>query len=191
MRESIEVFQPKGIFEIGRFSYARVKNLIVPRHVADSGRHDGEILTRMKQFILDHSPKTKLLPAEKIYISRSRQKMRRVHNQVEVERLLRGMGFAVVHFEGMSFWEQVELMRNVRYCVSSHGANLTNILFMPPAGKVLEINQDVSPNLCYWSLAHGIGLEYYYQFCPVVTRKKDLSVDVKLLRKNVERMLQQ
>lgn len=190
--DSVEtLFKPRAILEIGRHSYVRVRNLILPRHIAESGRHDGEILTRMKKFILDRSPARGSISHEKIYVSRARQKMRRIRNEAEVEKLLREMGFAVVRFEGMSFWEQVELMRNTRYLVSNHGANLTNLLFMPHRGKVLEINQNVSPNLCYWSLAHSTGLKYYYQLCPVVGKRDDLLVDVSLLERNVELMFRQ
>ncbi len=197
MHESVRLFNPKGMLELKKHTYARVKHLCLPRPVADSGRHDGTVLNGLKKFILSaldgqDRPRT---VGERIYISRANQHSRKVHNETEVRELLKKYGFTVVFFENMSFTDQVSLMRNAKHVVSSHGANLTNILFMPENGKVLEINKNVSPNLCYYSLASSIDLYYFYQFCPIACdgpdsdNNADLMVDVVKLRENVEAML--
>ncbi len=197
MHESVRLFNPKGTLELKKHTYARVKQLCLPRPVADSGRHDGTVLKELKKFILsalDEQGNVRK-DGERIYISRANQHSRKISNESEVRELLKEYGFTVVFFENMTFADQVSVIRNATHVVSSHGANLTNILFMPVNGKVLEINKNVSPNLCYYSLASSIDLDYYYQFCPIdgdgpdKDNNADLKVDVVKLRENVEAML--
>lgn len=197
MHESVQLFNPKGTIELEKHTYARVNNLCLPRPVADSGRHDGMVLLELKKFILSRLEEHigAESPGDKIYISRANQHARKIRNESEVRELLGSNGFKIVFFENMPFTEQVAVMRKAKYVVSSHGANLTNILFMPENGKVLEINKNQSPNLCYYSLASSIGLDYFYQLCSMACdgedddNNADLLVDIDKLRKNVESML--
>jgi hypothetical protein len=197
MYESAQLFNPKEILELKKHSFACVKNLCLPRPVADSGRHDGMALLGVKNFILSRlgEPNDTASSGEKVYVSRASQSARKIHNEHEVLDLLRNYGFSIVHFENMPFSEQVTVMRKAKYVVSSHGANLTNMLFMPERGKVLEINKEDSPNLCYYSLASSINLDYFYQLCPTacdgpdIDNNADLMVNIGKLRENVEMML--
>ena len=197
MYESVQLFNPKGTLELRKHTYARVKNLCLPRPVADSGRHDGTVLMGLRKFILSglEGQDDAGITGERIYVSRANQQARRIHNEVEVLELLKTYGFSLVYFENMSFPEQVAVMRKAKYVISSHGANLTNILFMPEKAKVLEINKNESPNLCYYSLASSINLDYFYQLCPIACdgpdfdNNADLLVDIGRLRENVEMML--
>jgi hypothetical protein len=197
MYESVQLFKPKGTLELKKHTYARVKNLYLPRPVADSGRHDGAVLMGLKKFILSGLGRQtdKVTTGERIYISRANQRARRIRNELAVQDLLKSYDFSAVYFENMPFEEQLNIMRNAKYVVSNHGANLTNILFMPEGGKILEINRNISPNLCYYSLASSIDLDYFYQFCPIACEHSDnhdsadLLVDIDKLRENVEMML--
>ena len=197
MYESVRLFNPKATLELKKHTYARVKQLCLPRPVADSGRHDGAVLKELKKFILSalDGQNHDRTAVDRIYVSRANQHSRKISNEQEVRELLMKYGFNVVHFENMTFADQVSVMRNATHVVSSHGANLTNILFMRENGKVLEINKNVSPNLCYYSLASSIDLEYYYQFCPIACNgpdhdnNADLIVDIGKLQENVEAML--
>ena len=58
-----------------------------------------------------------------------------------MERLVRSLNrtVSVVKFEGKSFGEQVGIMRNTHVLITVHGAALTNIVFMPPGGTVIEM----------------------------------------------------
>jgi capsular polysaccharide biosynthesis protein len=197
MYESVEFFKPKGVLELKKHTYVRTKNLCLPKPVAESGRHDGSVLLGMKKFILSRLEKRDEveITRERIYISRANQQVRKIHNEAEVRDMLAKYGFFTVYFENMSFTEQIAVMSKAKYVVSSHGANLTNILFMPEKAKVLEINKNLEPNLCYWSLASSVNLDYFYQFCPIagdepdIDNNADMLVDINKLRKNVELML--
>lgn len=133
IKESISIFKHNGIIEIDCRERIRLKNVIIPGHVADQGRHNASILLEMRDYYIKSLPfsQSNTEKTEKIYASRSKQKYRKIENEHEVTQLLCNMGFTIVYFEEMSFWEQVSLMSKCKYFVSSHGANLTNILFMP------------------------------------------------------------
>jgi capsular polysaccharide biosynthesis protein len=84
--------------------------------------------------------------------------------------------------------------------VSVHGAGLTNCLFMPERGRVLELYRALASkqdgmNACYWRLATASNLDYYYQFCAHGENRGgdidriDIRVDVEKLKRNVEAML--
>jgi hypothetical protein len=53
---------------------------------------------------------------------------------------------------------------------------------------VLELIRNDKPNFCYWSTLTGIGLNYNYQLCEVVTHD-DLLVDINELEKNITNIL--
>jgi len=200
MYESVSYFEPGETYEFSKHSYAAIPNLFIASPLVDSFLHDGEALLLLRKYIIDRINEKilKLPEAEynnKIYISRNNQQYRKIVNENEVCQVLNGYGFKIVSFEGMSFDEQVSLMMNAKYVVSSHGANLTNILFMPRGGKVLEFNRDTSPVLCFWSLASSIDLDYYYQLCPIFGSRNpsdnnaDLYVNIEELQANIENMM--
>jgi capsular polysaccharide biosynthesis protein len=109
--------------------------------------------------------------------------------------VLRRFEFEVIRAENCPFPEQVRLARRARYLVSNHGAGLTNMLFMEPGASVLELRHaaDAASN-CYFALSSQLGLSYFYQTCePAVPGEHphtaDVSVDVRRLEGNLERMI--
>lgn len=66
---------------------------------------------------------------------------RRILNYDEMEQMIRSTGktVSVVKFEGKTFDEQVNIMRNTHVLITVHGAALVNIVFMLPGGTLLEI----------------------------------------------------
>ena len=195
--ESVGLFKPKEVLELAKHSYIRPGNLVLPRPAADSGKHDGPLLRGMSDFIgscVDAAAPA-ITSGERVYVSRSRQKVRRISNEQEVVALLQQHGFSVVFFEDMTFPEEVAVMRRARVVVSNHGANLTNTIFMPQGARLLELNGADDPNFSYWSLATNLNLSYYYQLCPKAVagpdpdNSADIVVDLPKLRANIEAML--
>jgi capsular polysaccharide biosynthesis protein len=77
--------------------------------------------------------------------------------------------------------------------ISLHGAGLSNMLFMKQGSIVLELRmKGDQQNLCYYSLASALSINYYYLFC---TRNadninvQDANISVDLLE--LEKILQQ
>lgn len=115
-------------------------------------------------------------PADKlVYISREKARGRRVVNEKEVRELLARAGAEIVVAEDLSFAQQVSLFARTRLLIGIHGAGLTNMVFMPEGGAVIELLPtrngifDLRPNTlsirhdpCYVRLAAAMG--HHYQF---------------------------
>lgn len=182
----LKYYEVKNIFTIKDDEYLAVKELLVPYYLAGPGHIHPQSVFEIKQYFLQRiEPGVK---KERIYVSRGKQKVRRILNEAEVLALLSQYGFETVYWEDCTFEQQVQYARQARYMVSSHGANLTNLMFMPEGAKVLEIIKETAPNFCYWALASVAKVDYYYQLSKMPERDH-LLVDINLLKQNIEKML--
>ncbi|KAK1290672.1 hypothetical protein QJS10_CPB18g00802 [Acorus calamus] len=68
-----------------------------------------------------------------------------------------GCSLKLIHFDNMSFCDQVREMRNSDILASIHGAQMTNMMFMPPGSGVMEMYPKG------WLEGAGIG-QYTYQW---------------------------
>ncbi|MFT3980978.1 MAG: glycosyltransferase family 61 protein [Ferruginibacter sp.] len=134
-------------------------------------------------------------PPEKIYISRQKAGRRKIGNEKEIEAVLLSNGFRIVYPEDHSFAESLAIYANAVALVSCHGAALTNMIFLRPGAKVLELHLEaVVTDKCYFMLANACQLAYYYQPCKgMVTGddhiNADLLVDAATLEQNLQHML--
>ncbi len=137
----------------------RVKELLLPSHTASPGNYNGEFLNRLRNRFVGPAGDSGC----KIFISRSKATQRFIANEDEVVALVLSFGFEVHIFEEYTLNKQVALMRKATCLMGLHGAGLTNMLFMPPKGKVLEIrNKGDQHNNCYFSMASELDHFYYY-----------------------------
>lgn len=75
----------------------------------------------------------------RLWISRSAAKIRSVANEDALATLLTKHGFERVVLEALDTEAQVRLCREASILAGPHGAGLTNMLFMPAGGRVLEV----------------------------------------------------
>ena len=75
---------------------------------------------------------------ERLYFSRADAGRRRAANESDVVQVLAGHGFRIVTVDPRKPDEQVKLAAGARVIAGVHGAALTNVMFMPPGGHVLE-----------------------------------------------------
>lgn len=94
-------------------------------------------LLRKKFDLLDFKCNKEKWP-EKIYLRRN-SGTRKVMNAIEVEEYLISIGYLIVEPEKLSFIQQVQLFRNVRFIVSPTGAALSNAIFCRPRAKVVVL----------------------------------------------------
>jgi len=127
------------------------------------------------------------VPKRRVYVSRSMQKWRQLTNESELLELLEFYEFEVVYFEKMSFIEQVIIMQETQVFLTIHGANMTNMLFLPDESKAIEILSEDNINPSYLYMANSIGLNYYCIPAILDSAKKmpsnyaDMKVDVNLI----------
>lgn len=127
-------------------------------------------------------------PQRLIYITRCKARRRRVSNEDEVFRLLENNGFEKVILEDLHVKDQIKLFQESKVVVASHGAGLTNIMFMQKEQAVVELKSDNNNYWCYFSLARVFGLKYFYTLSKGTSsqhREADILVDINKLKKIV------
>jgi len=171
------------------------RRLFVPTHAAPPGHFNDEVIGSVRDVLVAAYGSEGHARADRLYISRSAARRRRVSNEADVLEVLQRFGFRILHAESCAFEEQVRAAWGARYFVSSHGAGLANMLFMRPGSHVLELRhqgEGVSP--CYFTMASALGLPYAYQTCASPQPEEpphtaDLRVDIGKLTRNLERLL--
>jgi capsular polysaccharide biosynthesis protein len=100
------------------------------------------------------------VPRRRLYLSRAGVRLRRTVNEAEIEALLAARGFETVRPETLSHADQVRLFGEARTIVSTGGAALTNLLFVPPGGTVIETVPREIQFPFFIGLALQMGLGY-------------------------------
>ncbi len=192
---SLKAFDVQNIEFIAPHEVVKCRRLLLPTPIAPSGHFREEIIRGVRKQLLDYFTEPSTAPARKVYISRARAPKRRIANEAEVSAALRKFDFEIIHAEDLSFAEQVRLLSQTRYLVSNHGAGLTNMLFMPLGGSVLELRHKTDRvNNCYFTLASALDLKYFYQTCDPVpdgedAHTADLRVNVEQLARNLDQVI--
>lgn len=138
------------------------------------------------KFIQNFTPST--YPNKLIYITRGKARRRRVSNEDEVFELLENNGFEKVALEDLHVKAQITLFQESKVVVASHGAGLTNIMFMQKGQSVIELKSDNNDYWCYFSLARVYKLKYFYilsKGSSLQHRDADILVDIDQLKKIV------
>jgi capsular polysaccharide biosynthesis protein len=201
-KDSPYVVQSLAAFAVHDFRFIEhnevlhCRKLLVPCHVAPSGNYNERIIRALRDlFRVYYDRSSDGRSTEKIYITRSKANRRRITNEDEVIEVVKEHGFSVFAFEDYAFEDQVKLMLSARYVVANHGAGLANMLFLSAGSHVLELRRvGDKHNNCYFSLASGLDLRYYYQLCAAENQVEDtcwadVSVDLQCLRRNLQMML--
>ncbi|MBF8964894.1 glycosyltransferase family 61 protein [Pontibacter sp. FD36] len=98
-------------------------------------------------------------PIKRVYISRSKARLRRILNERELIALLESFGFITIWAEDLDYKDQIQLFYDAEAVVSSHGAGLTNILFAEKC-HVLEFHPAKIMKAHYMLLSKGLNFDY-------------------------------
>lgn len=104
---------------------------------------------------------------ERLYISRSGS-TRSLRDESFLEERLESHGFRVVRLEELALPEQYRTVAGARIVVGSHGAGLTNVVFMEPGGHVVEIATGECWTNAYRRMAIARGHRYDLVSLPTV-----------------------
>ncbi|MCA1632165.1 MAG: glycosyltransferase family 61 protein [Acidobacteria bacterium] len=197
VQSSLKAFAVGGVEYIGPGEVYFCRKLFMPSmNIVPSGNYNEEVVRGLREFLFGfYGEGAGSGGSERVYLSRGRAPKRKVSNEAELLDTLREFDFRVVHFEDHPFEEQVWIAARARVLVSSHGAGLTNMLFMKPGGRVLELRRrDERERNWFFNLASASGLEYFYQLCDAENPDEgphtaNLVVDPQLFRENVRLML--
>lgn len=191
---SLGLFRLRRVEYVGADEVCVCDRLLLPTHTAPSGHYNEPLVRELRDFLVTGFGAAPGGGADaRIYVSRGRAPKRRLTNEAEVARAVAEFGFRVVHFEEHPFAEQVRLSASARYLVSNHGAGLTNVLFMPQGGSVLELRREGERERnWFYNLASAARVRYYYQNCSPAdgdAHAGDLTADPGALRENLRLML--
>jgi capsular polysaccharide biosynthesis protein len=132
--------------------------------------------------------------ARRIYFGREDARRRRARNERDVVRELRRNDVEVVRIDPAKPWEQVRASMGARLIVGVHGAALTNLIFMPPGARLLELRHGHDEVFfdAYRPLAEALGIEYRRVTCDLAEEARglaindtDIVVDLEVLRENL------
>lgn len=140
-----------------------IKDLILPSHMSRTGNFNPFYLNELRKSFIGFD---KINTFKNIYISRGKANKRKILNEDELFPILEKYNFEVHFFEEYNLNEQILIMRLTKSLVSLHGAGLTNMLFMPENGNIVELrNNNDSENNCFFSMASDLKHNYYYLEC--------------------------
>lgn len=165
--ESLAAFgiNPDRCFAHDGFRPLQPEVLYYATPVAMSGDHDPKVMRWVRQKILAYIfPQgiPRVSPGLRLYVSRSRTKIRRLVNEEALLSILEHYGFQIVQTEELSFREQVALFAKASVIVGPHGGGLTNMLWAPESCSVFEVlGPEITNRRFYWSLAHALNHRYY------------------------------
>jgi hypothetical protein len=155
------------------------------------------ILKRLVQNIKNRldQPKLESKPYRRLFISRKMANARRILNEDALAPILAKFNIEVICLENYSFEAQVQLCHEAHLLIGTHGAGLTNGIFMPEGSQVIEITtKDIlqPPNLryCYFSLISSMNL-HYEAFLAQSNEEQELQADLWVSSESLEALLMQ
>lgn len=196
---SLAPFKFKDVYHIPSGKSLLVKRLCVAQLKPKVAMYVPKALVDLNKIYLEYISANKIKVehiGSRVYLSRKKANKRNVVNEEEVISILQQHGFVVLENENYSFFEQVALYSKVNYLISSHGAGLTNMLFMPANSAILEFHKRITNaedhhSLVFWYMADGLKHKYYHQICDPLDKEADyfdadIRVDISLLKRNLE-----
>lgn len=102
--------------------------------------------------------------SRRIYVTRGMTpRTRRVSDEERLLPMLEQRGFVSVSPEKLSPQEQIDVFAAADVIVAPHGAALTNLLWIHPGARVLELFHPGYVNAAFWSITEAIGdIRYEY-----------------------------
>ena len=123
---------------------------------------------------------------EKLYLRRGARWSRGIVNEDEVCAFFESRGWRVVAPETLPVREQIGLFRDAKAICSVHGSALTNLLWVSPGTKVLELVADTFILGSFEWLARCVDAEHYFLVFPG-DHRLSLTVDLSRLCEAVDR----
>ncbi len=166
------------------------KKLITPVQSWDLLNYNPKNVLSLRSVIL--SSKIKKSNISKVYVSRRKASFRKIINEIEVIKLLERYGFKTICFEDYNWYDQISIMKSCEVLIGIHGAGLTNMMFMPFMGKVIEIfneNWTKEHLFCFFHLSNVLSHKYQVIKCRSANNQSDLNTDLFVDLINLENLL--
>ena len=171
VRPSLEAYRLGGLKILGRRERVRCADLLVVPPVAPTGNYRPDLMHALRERFRKYFAVG--VSSRRIFISRAKAPKRRIANEAEILPVLQRHGFECVAPEFLPFAEQLRLLGSASILAGNHGAGLTNMAWMAPGSRVLELRRkNDRENNCYYSLASALDIPYYFLQCGIVNERE-------------------
>lgn len=154
--------------------------------------HSPYFLSRLRQRVYSlyyNELKTQKF-SDKIYVSRSDAKFRKVVNEQELIHQIEPMGFQKIELGRLSFIDQVNAFFYAKTILAPHGAGLANLMFCNNYPNVVEIINDAYTKV-FWSLGWLCGAKKYNVFKGVSIVDANLKMQQYNIFVDIDKLLQE
>lgn len=135
----------------------RIERLVWPRPAAVTGHIPAWACEWLRTRLApSHADKTR-----RLYVTRNRERWRRVANEAELRACLADHGFETIDPGTLPLDEQIVAFSEAAIVVGPHGGGLTNVLFGHD-GAVIELFEPTYVNPCFYALASRSNHAYWY-----------------------------
>jgi len=144
-----------------------VDNLILTSHTAQTGNFNKHVIVPLANHFIKSAKikNTESKPNLRIWISREKAR-RPLRNNREIQSLLKKYNFINCVAEELNWEEKVRLFNNAEIIAGTHGSGFTNLMFLKPGGKVLDLREpNDNRNQAFFSMSSEFQLNYYYLEC--------------------------
>lgn len=169
-----------------------VRELIVFKNLSIA-HFNPQILDQIR-FRLASNPAS--MPWRRVFISRAKARFRKVSEEEKLYPILKEKGFEILCLEDCSIEDQLRIFSETKFLVGIHGAGLTNMVFMPKGGKVLELRAITKETHIYnifYVMASACGHDYFYELgqgTHPTNKLSDVTLDFDKFSIELEKMLQ-
>lgn len=158
VRELVKLIRGKevqaiGIVEVERYWYMNISSYeLVPR-IDD--------VNKVRLFFEELIPARLQARNLKLYVSR-RFSTRSMKGEDEIESFFSGIGFEILHLEGMSWSEVLSKFRSAKIIVGPHGAGLSHVIFADLNVVLVEIfDYRMKYNWFFAALTETLEVDFY------------------------------
>jgi len=164
VQEYVSLFNFKNIIYIKDDELALTEALIFPTFTAPGLSQNGELMKEMAQWIKTQVPfkSDHLEGFPNIYISRGKAAYRKLLNEQELIAVIKDYDFKIVNLEDYSVAEQIYLLSQTRNLIAAQGAGMTNLLYMPAGGLIINLIHQEHHDLSFYNLTSSLNKNHDY-----------------------------
>jgi capsular polysaccharide biosynthesis protein len=132
----------------------------------------------LSKVFLSKASNMQIKKEDKIYLSRSKAKVRRIKNEQQLTSYLETEGFKVLYLEELSATDQAYLFNNAKIIIGPHGSGFANLIFAQPKTKIIEIDHGAEEVRSYYKKFSQLMSCNYYPFYADFVSEEHLEDDI-------------
>jgi capsular polysaccharide biosynthesis protein len=161
--ESLKLLGLSGRIRPTGESHLKVEDYYFSSPSAMSGCYDPYAVAFLRSAFLQFAD-TAFITPKRFFLHRI-GKSRGIVNEKAVLEVFKKRGWPIIDTENLTLAQQIQLFKNAEAVCALHGAGLVNMVWSPPATKIIELVSDTYINGVYEGLAQMIGADYRFVVC--------------------------